>query len=226
MALLLPLFISLGFWQLRRADEVRAILQAQEQKPQEAILQGENLSWAETDNRYRRIQLSGEWDVTHQFLLDNQIHQQQAGYHVLTPLHIQGTDAAVLVNRGWIPAGRDRRQLPDVAMPQGSVQFIGQVEHFPAVGFKLAGAEIPTPGWPSVVQVLAEKNLSERLGYRLLSYQVLFPAEASGGFVRDWKPSSRLNPGKNLGYALQWFSFAALLVILYVWYGFRPKSAG
>jgi surfeit locus 1 family protein len=33
--------------------------------------------------------------------------------------------------------------------------------------------------------------------------------------VRDWKPAN-VDPGKNRGYALQWFAFAATLVFLFV----------
>ena len=188
----------------------------------EPVLNGGNEGWASEENRYRRVELAGELDAGHQFLLDNQISQQQAGYHVLTPLRIEGTDAAVLVNRGWVPVGKDRTRLPDLPIGQTTIHITALIDHFPGVGFKLAGAEIPAPGWPAVVQLLDAQHLSERLGYRLLPYQVLLPADAPDGYVRDWKQAS-LDPGKNRGYALQWFSFALVLSILYVWHGFKPK---
>ena len=37
------------------------------------------------------------------FLLDNRVHQERAGYHVLTPFRADGAEAVVLVNRGWVP---------------------------------------------------------------------------------------------------------------------------
>jgi surfeit locus 1 family protein len=218
---LLPLFVSLGLWQLRRADEKKTLMQQREQR-QHAPLLHSNDHWAVEENRYRRVELSGEWDTEQQFLLDNQIFQQQAGYQVLTPLRIAGTQDAVLVNRGWVAVGQDRRRLPDVRVDKIPAQISGIIDHFPGVGFKLKGAEIPAPSWPAVVQVLDAERLSERLGYRVLPYQVLLPADAPGGYARDWQQAS-LNPEKNQGYALQWFSFATVLAGLYLWFGFKPK---
>lgn len=172
--------------------------------------------------RYRRVESEGEYDPAHQFLLDNQVRESQAGYHVLTPLRIKGADVAVLVNRGWIPVGANRAQKPDLPLAQLSAIVSGTVEKFPSVGFKLKGAEIPAAGWPSLVQVVDSEQLSHRLGYRVLPYQVLLAPDQRDGYLRDWHPAS-LDPDKNRGYALQWFSFAALVAVLYVWYGFKPR---
>jgi surfeit locus 1 family protein len=220
--LLLPLFVSLGVWQLHRAEEKNTLMQQRAQRQNEPALKTATQGTIEA-MRYRRVELAGEFDAAHQFLLDNQIAKQQIGYQVLTPLRIAGSDEAILVNRGWVPAGQDRRQLPDVSIGQTQAYIQGQMDRYPGVGFKLKGAEIPAPGWPSVVQLLDAERLSERLGYRLLPYQVLLAADAPGGYVRDWQQAS-LHPEKNQGYALQWFSFALVLSVLYVWFAFKPKQ--
>ena len=222
VALLLPLFTALGFWQLRRADEKETLQRQREQRQSLPALQA-NEAFTTPDNRYRRVELAGEWDAGRQFLLDNQIHNQQAGYQVLTPLRLAG-GGAVLVNRGWLPLGADRRRLPELALQPAKVQIKGLIDTFPGVGFKLKGAEIPTPGWPAVAQLLDAERLSERLGYRLPPYQVLLAPDEPDGYAREWKQAS-LNPEKNQGYALQWFAFAAALSVLYVWFGFKPKRA-
>jgi surfeit locus 1 family protein len=219
---LLPLFVSLGLWQLHRADEKTALMRQREERQSQPALHGLEAFNTEA-SRYRRVELAGEFDTTHQFLLDNQVFNQQAGYLVLTPLRIAGTHEAVLVNRGWVPVGADRRRLPEVALDSAEAHINGLIDHFPGVGFKLKGAEIPSPGWPSVVQLLDAERLSKHLGYRLLPYQVLLAADEPGGYARDWKQAS-LNPEKNRGYALQWFSFASVLAGLYVWFGFKPKQ--
>jgi surfeit locus 1 family protein len=141
---------------------------------------------------------------------------------VLTPLRIQGSNMAVLVNRGWIPVGKDRSRQPDLVIAQTKVRIVGVVDKFPGVGFKLKGAEIPAPGWPALLQLVDSERLSERLGYRLLPYQVLLDADEPEGYERAWR-HTRLSPETNRGYALQWFSFALVLMILYVWYGFKEK---
>jgi len=221
VVVLLPLFVSLGIWQLHRAEEKKTLMREREERQGLPVLRS-SAAFAAGENRYRRVEMAGEWDAEHQILLDNQIFNQQAGYQVLTPLRIAGTGEAVLVNRGWVPVGKDRRRLPALAIGQTSARVSGIIDKFPGVGFKLKGAEIPAPGWPAVAQLLDAQRLSERLGYRLLPYQVLLAADAPEGYARDWKQAS-LNPEKNQGYALQWFSFAGMLSILYVWHGCKPK---
>lgn len=223
VALLLPLFVSLGVWQLHRAEEKETIMRQCGQRQNEPALPADGQGWAEEGNRCRRVELLGELDAEHQFLLDNQMLRGQAGYQVLTPLRIEGTGLALLVNRGWLPVGADRRQLPALPIKQTRLHTQAMLDKFPGVGMRLKGAEIPAPGWPSLVQVLDAERLGERLGYRLLPYQVLLPAAEPEGYAREWKQAS-LNPEKNQGYALQWFSFALVLAFLYVWHGFkRPE---
>ncbi|UZR27424.1 SURF1 family protein [Methylococcus mesophilus] len=224
IALALPLFCSLGVWQLNRAAEKRAL------QAQLASQSGEPPLRLDAPNadieppRYRRVAVKGEYDAGRQFLLDNQIHGGKAGYHVLTPLRLEAADLAVLVNRGWIPAGPDRRRLPDLPIQMSAVELTGVVERFPAVGLKLEGAEVPAPGWPATVQVPEREALERRLGYRLLPYQVLLDQGAAEGYARDWKPAN-VDPDKSTGYAFQWFSFAAIALGLFLRHGFRAGAA-
>ncbi len=220
----LGLFVNLGLWQLRRADEKKALIAARELRSQDEPLRLTGGAETRPDElRYRRVQVTGDYDADHQFLLDNQVHDQQPGYHVLTPLRIAGGSRAVLVNRGWVPLGVDRAELPDIRIRNRHVQFSGLADHFPEVGLRLKGAEIPGPGWPSVVQVPEPERLAERLGYPVLPYQVLLDSSEEEGYVRVWR-EIRLAPEKNQGYALQWFLFAAVAAILYIRYGLRAGS--
>ncbi|MEW6038478.1 MAG: SURF1 family protein [Pseudomonadota bacterium] len=224
IALALPLFGSLGLWQLDRAAEKRALRAQLAAESAEPPLRLEP-SVAETEPpRYRQVTVKGVYDQERQFLLDNQIHGGKAGYHVLTPLRIEGSGWAVLVNRGWVPAGSDRQRLPELPIRAPVVEATGMAERFPAVGLKLAGAEIPAPGWPAAVQVLERKALEQRLGYRLLSYQVLLDAREPEGFAREWKPAN-VDPDKSTGYAIQWFSFAAIALGLFLRHGFKAAGA-
>lgn len=219
----LSLFISLGVWQLHRADETSNLIELQQQRTldEPLILNAEQQGL--DDIRYRRVVVSGEYDADHQFLLDNQVHRQNPGYHVLTPLRIKGSDTAVLVNRGWVPIGASRAELPDVSIRQASVRITGMVDRFPGVGLRLEGAEIPSAGWPAVVQLIDLAHIGERLGYPVLSYQVLADDTAAEAYTRAWK-ETRLDPSKNLGYALQWFLFALVALVLYVRHGLKART--
>jgi surfeit locus 1 family protein len=216
-------FVSLGAWQMRRAGEKEALMAAREQRGREAPVR---LDGAATDLellRYRRVVMAGQYDAAHQFLLDNQIYGQRPGYQVLTPLRIAGSGAAVMVNRGWVPLGADRARMPAVGLAATGVQLSGVVDRFPGVGFKLNGAEVPGPGWPSVVQLAVPERLAERLGYPVLPYQVLLDEKAGEGYVRAWR-EIRLDPEKNLGYAGQWFLFALTAAVLYLRHGLRAGA--
>lgn len=215
--ILVPLFVSLGFWQLDRAREREAINALQEARGTESPLRLSEQEGLDAETlRYRRVILEGSYDASHQFLIDNQIEEGQPGYHVLVPLRMKGAMSAVLVNRGWIPVGSDRRLAPDVSgLPQGPIEIQGSIDLLHRVGFKLKGAEVPSSGWPSLVQVPEAKSLSERLGYEVAGFQVLLAPAEPGGYRRHVR-EMRLDPGKNRGYALQWFLFAGVALFLFV----------
>jgi surfeit locus 1 family protein len=219
---LVPLFLSLGVWQLHRVQEKEALMALRERHESEPPMELGGAPAALEEHRYRRVIVAGEYDAEHQFLLDNQVFKQRAGYHVLTPLRIRGSNVAVLVNRGWVPLGTDRARPPDLMVGQTRVRISGILDRFGRVGLQLKGGEIPTPGWPALVQWVDAERLTDRLGYRLLPYQVLLAPDEMDGYERTWRPAS-LSPETNRGYALQWFSFALVVMILYVWHGFKRK---
>ncbi len=217
------LFVNLGLWQIHRADEKQGLIEARELRGRDEPVRLDGGVSDPDVLRYRRVAVAGEYDVAHQFLLDNQLHEQRPGYRVLTPLRLAGGGAAVMVNRGWIPLGANRAQLPDLGLASASVRLTGVADRFPGVGFKLKGAEVPGPGWPSVVQLAEPEQLARRLGYPVLPYQVLLDESAGEGYVRAWR-ENRLTPEKNLGYALQWFLFALVATVLYIRHGLKAGA--
>lgn len=223
---LLPVLLALGMWQLDRSEQKRVLLQLREHAGATEILK---LSAATEDKanalRYRQVEVSGRYDAEHQFLIDNQISGGKAGYFVLTPLVLTGENKAVLVNRGWIPQNPDRKALPDLQVNNAETNISGRINHFPRVGIKLAGAEIPTEGWPSVVQVADANVLAKKLGYSLFQFQVELDKELPDGFKREWQTSTVMLPEQHTAYAIQWFALALTLTILFIWYSFKKNDA-
>ena len=123
--LLLPLLLNLGLWQANKADKKQAMQDIYDQRGQSALVQigAEPLNLESI--RFSRVVARGYFEPAYQILLDNQIYKGQAGYHVITPLHIAGSTVRVLVNRGWVPVGADRNNLPVVATPQSEVEVTG-----------------------------------------------------------------------------------------------------
>lgn len=222
---LLPVLLALGMWQLDRSEQKRAFLKLQEQAATEIL----HLSATINDNaetlRYRHVKVTGRYDVAHQFLIDNQISGGKAGYFVLTPFVLTGENKAVLVNRGWISLNQDRSVLPDLQINQPEAIITGRINNFPSVGIKLAGAETPTKGWPSVVQVVDSNVLAEKLGYSLFQFQLELAKELPDGYKREWHTSTIMLPEQHTAYAIQWFALALTLTILFIWYSFIKNDA-
>ncbi len=223
---LLSLLLSLGTWQLSRAQQKRDFLQ---QQTQSQIIESSRLSTAIDDNvetlRYRKLDVTGHYDVEHQFLIDNQISAGKVGYFVLTPFILQGEKKAVLVNRGWIASNSDRSHLPDVSMvAEPTTTISGRANNFPSVGIKITGAEIPTDNWPSVVQVVNSEILAKKLGYPLFAFQLELNKDLPNGFKREWHTTTIMQPEQHTAYAVQWFALALTLTVLFIVYSFKKSS--
>lgn len=210
-------FVRLGFWQLERAEEKSAMIKNRSERENEPpISLNEDLKDLES-LRYRKVSAIGAYDADHQFLLDNQVVRGRMGVNVLTPLRINGVDYAVLVNRGWVPLRTDRRMDVGIGVISSVIEIFGRVNDFPGVGYKIDGANIPAPGWPSLVQVIDSKVLSKKLGYPLLPYQVLLENSNEHGFHTDWPKSYPISPERHYAYAIQWFALALTLVVVVCW---------
>lgn len=213
----LALLLNLSVWQWHRADEKREFL-AQQQKAG----QQDNLQLLDTiDNtadtlRYRKVTVTGHYDTAQQFLVDNQVSGGKVGYFVLTPFKLQNSNKAVLVNRGWLIANQDRKVLPDVRLKiTDTITITGRANHFPPVGIKLKGADIPTDTQPSVVQVVNSQVLANKLGYDVFDFQIELNPEQDYGFKRDWQAPTIMQPEQHIAYSLQWLGLAITWVVLF-----------
>ena len=181
------LFAALGAWQLGRAETSRATRAQFDSGVTDTVLAALPSS-LESADRFRRLEIGGEYIARPQFLLDNMLHDGVAGYHVVTALRIPGRRERLLVNRGWVPAGGDRRVLPDVEVGGASRAVSGRLERLPRPGLRL-GAEGGTaaPADVVVLQYPTAHGLAELLGEPVLDYQLLLDAGMPDGFVREWR---------------------------------------
>ena len=224
VAAVLVLLIGLGLWQLDRAEQKRALLEDYENRPQQAAVRLDAATPADPEWRYRQAWARGRYDPGRQYLLDNRVHQGRVGYQVLTPLRLAHSDAVVLVNRGWVPQGRTREDLPPLPVAsQGVVTVAGMIDYPPADPFTLGEGEARDPGWPKVLQQIDFELLSQQLDARLLPLVLLLGPDQPDGFVRNWAPiPEEFGPARHVGYAVQWFALALALVILFYWAVRRP----
>jgi len=177
--------IALGNWQSGRAGEKRALA---------ATLV--------------KVTLRGAFVPKYTVLLDNKVYRGRPGYQVVQPLRLAG-GTHVLVNRGWVAAGASREQLPEVRTPPGEISLTGvRLERF-------AHAYEPAPVKPEgrVWQNVAVPQFADWSGLALEPWVIEQHSALDDGLVRDW-PRADLGIEKHEMYALQWYSLAALSVIL------------
>ena len=212
--------IALGRWQWHRAAEKRALNAAF--SASDAVLSELGARTTSELARYAQIRVHGRYDVAHQFLLDNISYRGRAGYEVLTPL-VLDDGRSLLVNRGWLPLTHSRAELPYVGFDfRASLTVTGRVDVLPVAAIAL-GHAAPPPGplWPKLTSFPVMDELSAALGTRLESRLLLLNAAEPLGFARDWQPEG-LGPARHLSYAIQWWSFAALALVLYGLLNRRP----
>lgn len=206
------LFARLGVWQLHRADEAKALAAAiaahAEAAPvslYRALLEDDlaALHW-------RAVEASGTWDGAHQVLLDNQVSHGVAGYFVYTPLRLPDCRCAVLVNRGWVPAGPQRSVVPDVGFVASRHAVRGVAAPAPASGFGVRPGTGEALGSNLLrVQRLDAAELSRWLGERVVPLTVLLAPDEPDGYVREWRPPDA-HADRHIAYAAQWFLFALI----------------
>ena len=214
--LLLPMLVGLGLWQLERAAWKQGLVDAHEASTQLAPV---DLDWLLESGElaaFRPMRLRGQYDLAHQLLLDNRTYRGHAGYHVLTPLQLADGGSVVLVNRGWVPTGLDRAVLPELPGPAGPVVIEAVTSLPPEKLFRLGDVEERNEDWPKVVQQRDMARLEQLLGTRLLPVILLLDESNEYGFVREWQPVYGVTPDKHRAYAMQWFTLALVLLLIYI----------
>lgn len=219
--LLLVVFVSLGRWQWGRAEFKQAQVLAFTAGGNPATPLGARST--RTLPRYATVEVSGRWDGSRSFLLDNRTRDGRAGYEVLTPLQLDD-GRWMLVNRGWVPFGGYRDRLPEVETGLSAAQRVsvrGRLDELPSAGLAGGRAAPAVSGlWPRVTSYPTVEELSAALtttgaDIRLEPRVLLLAADEVGGFRRDWRPFVK-GPEQNWSYAIQWWSFAVLLIVLYL----------
>jgi len=224
VALLVPLFVSLGQWQWHKAEAKHARQALLDRRAAEAPVQIGPTAVDAESLRYRHVTVRGHYEPARQILIDNRVHRERAGYHVVTPLRIEGSDMRVLVNRGWIPAAAEHRQVPRVDTPDERVELLATAI-VPGTRFFVLAAEPAATGWQTVWQNLDLDRYRQTPGFPVQPVVLeLDPASPGGGFVRDWpRPDARIE--RHIGYAWQWFGFAAATLGIWLFFLLRPWFA-
>ncbi|NPV78089.1 MAG: SURF1 family protein [Anaerolineae bacterium] len=215
--------IRLGFWQLQRLEERRAFnarVLAQLNEP-EINLNNPIPVDGLLNMEYRVVSVAGIYDHTQEVLLRNQVWEDKPGYHILTPLRIQGSNWSVLVDRGWISL-EDARNLKPFELP-GLVTIKGRLrspQTKPDFGGvpdpTLAAGEIGLFAW----NVVNLERIQQQVTFPLLPVYIQQEPNPAGpsALPVPTAPLPEISEGSHLGYAFQFFGFAFILAFGYPFY--------
>jgi surfeit locus 1 family protein len=195
--------VRLAIWQLDRLHQRRvhnAVVAAARARPELEIREDSHLPIDSL--RDRRLQARGAYDYARERLWHGRSYEGIPGVDFVTPLRLRdGT--AVLVDRGWAPS-------PDGYHVGAGVYREGAGDSADVVGLGMAA-----PRGRGDVDPAA---LRDSLPYKVLPIviQQLPPSPALSRplppSLRRWPPPE-LSDGPHLSYVVQWFSFAAIIVV-------------
>jgi surfeit locus 1 family protein len=213
----------LGIWQLDRLAQRRAFnARVKEQIAQPPLdLSSETLDADLPYMEYRAVTVVGTYDQADEVALRNQVWQDRPGVHLLTPLVISGINEAVLVDRGWIPAEdaapekRAKYAEPGIVMVRGAIRQARAKPDFGPADRPLAPGEKRLDVWSNI----NVERIGQQVSYPLLPiYIQQAPDPAWTSLPYRSQPKLDLTEGPHFGYALQWFTFAAILAVGYPFY--------
>ena len=212
--------VSLGFWQLDRADQKRTI-EASIQKANAGVVelivnQNELLN-----KEYYEVRLQGSYISDKQFIYDNQIVDQASGYYVLTPFVLTGQSNAIMINRGFIPWNGRRDQLDDIAVDSTYREIKIQVSR-PIKRIELKTSDISNQ-FPVLIQAIDFDVIEEISSTSFVDVIGLLDPSSDDGYVRKWEPYTG-SIEKHIGYAIQWFLMALVLGIIGIRIGLKQRK--
>lgn len=214
--------ISLGNWQQRRAAEKQAVAGQMNTQAQMPPLAASALPPAAQPEEFRRIVAEGSFIADWPLYLDNRPHEGKAGFHLLMPMRLAGSDQVVLVQRGWFARDvRDRAAIPDIPVPAGTVRIEGRLRTGVSRTMQLGDPVAPQPG--AIVQNLDIPELAAASGMPLHTFIIEQTSQTDDGLLRDW-PAPSAGIDKHHGYAFQWYALAAVAFIFFLVTGFRSGS--
>lgn len=212
-ACLLALFIHLGLWQAGKGERAQA---AREQHATRSQLGPVNVGAALLDAEHTQdapITATGTYETQSSFFVDNRQDGGRPGLHLVTPLKIDGTNTRILVNRGWVGWGNNRKQLPHVDTPTGKVTVTG-VAAVPSSKAFFLMPDHPE-AWPELWPRLDLVRYTSQSAHPVQPVVLLQTNDDTGpALVRKWPPPED-RAAMHHSYAMQWFGMAIALLVFF-----------
>jgi surfeit locus 1 family protein len=217
-------FVRLGFWQLDRLEQRRTfnrrITAQMEAEP--LVLDAGGVKENLFEMEFRQVIVKGEYDFSQQIALRNQFIDGNIGVHLVTPLKIEGADQTVMVDRGWVPLEDEtpenwgKYDEPGMVIVHG---IIRRSQETPELNMlpdpTLAAGQERLDVW-SMVNL---DRISDQVSLPMVNIFIQQnPDESWTGMPLRNPTEVEITEGPHMDYALQWFSFALLVLVGYPYY--------
>lgn len=222
VAVAVAIGVTAGQWQTRRGDAKQAIETLMAAREVAIPLQIGNVALQPDAVEYAHVKVRGQFISGWPLFLDNRPQQGKAGFYVLMPLKIEGSERHVLIARGWAPRNlADRMQLPEFVTPTGIVEIDGLARKNTGHVMQLGTAPKITPG--AILQNLEIEDFAAASHLTLQPFILEQHQDTGDGLVRDWpRPSGGIE--KHRGYAVQWYGLALAALLFFIVTGFRRDA--
>lgn len=212
-AALIVTFVSLGFWQLDRAEQKESLAELfANDAPHRAIRSGD------TPATFEPIEIRGRFVSNKQVLIDNIVRAGRVGYFVVTPLETGLDDRVLLVNRGWVAkSSQSGPPDADLSVPAEWRPIRGRAGRLPRVGIRSGPAFADADGWPRKAVYPEAEEVAAALDQEVWPFVLLLSPEDPQGFRREWQPEQS-GPMTHYGYAFQWFAMAVAVAVIGGWH--------
>jgi surfeit locus 1 family protein len=204
-------FIRLGIWQIDRLGERRALNETiagrMEMPPVglDELLAGV----PESEREFRRVTVTGIYNVDQEVLIRSRTYNGEAGFHVVTPL-VSDTGLTVLINRGWVPLDLNEPPVVPALPPRDPVEVSGTVRDSQTA--PSLGPNDPPDGrlerlyWVDIPRL--QQQIPEVLAPVSIDLSSQVPAQI--GQLPVPVTARELTEGSHQAYAIQWFAFALI----------------
>jgi surfeit locus 1 family protein len=213
------LFFALGCWQLARYHDKKTLLETYQRQLSTKPV---SLEAIQNPSEFQHVKISGHFINGETLFVQNRFYHDQLGYEVLTVFKTKDNNKYILVNRGWVARIFGGRPLALAPVP-GLQNLTGHLKRVGEYQFILGENILDPIARPLVIQKIDLTEISQVLHHTFYPYVVRLDATSPAGFAREWTITS-VTPERHMGYAVQWFLMAIVLLIVAIYFCFKDAA--
>ncbi|KHF24061.1 SURF1 family protein [Solemya velum gill symbiont] len=214
------LFCSLALWQFGRATEKEELQEMIEQRLAQPAFSYKGDILDLNEMKYRLVSAKGHFESTHQLLLDNIVFEGKPGYEAITPFRLEN-GSYVLVNRGWVPQGAYRDQLPDIDLQARPRTITGRIEQHKSR--PVVGGDTPRTDASNRWRYVDTELFAEESGISTPGFIIRLDSQDPDAY-RQQESRFDAKVGMHIGYAVQWAAFALFALGTWIGVSFRTRN--